>query len=68
MKSYSIKLDFHHLVTNDLKNLDINMTETEMQIQTKNSWKLFIFKKIKEHVFTQLVEENSKLKIQMTFY
>ena len=54
------KGNFHHLVTSDLKNLGINMTETEIQNQSKSSWKLFISKKIKEHVLTQLIEENSK--------
>ena len=61
MKCDSRKGDFHNLVINHLKDLDINMTKTDIRNHKKKTWKLFIAKTMRKHVLTQLVEENSKL-------
>ena len=37
------------------------MTETDIRNHNKKTWKLLISKKVRQHVLTQLVEENSKL-------
>ena len=61
MKCDSRKGNFHNLVIKDLKDIDINMTESDIRNHNKNTWKLLISKKVRQHVLTQLVEENSKL-------
>lgn len=61
MKCESRKGDFHYLVTKDLKDLNIDMSENDIQKHSKKAWKMFITKKVREYVLNHLVEENSKL-------
>ena len=61
MKCDSRKGDFYHLVTKDLKDLNLDMSENDIQKHSKIAWKMFITKKVRECVFNHLVEENGKL-------
>ena len=48
MKCDSRKGDFYYLVTKDLKDLNIDMSENYIQKHSKKGWKIFINKKVRE--------------------
>ena len=60
-KCDSRKGDFYQLVREDMEALDIFKTEVDIREHTKRKWKVLVSKKLKEFVFTKLINENEKL-------
>ena len=59
-KKSSKKGDFVNLVTTDLKDMEIEMTDRDIEGMTKRKWKKLVNNKIKEKALKYLVEENEK--------
>ena len=61
MKCDSRKGDFDQLVRKDMEDLDIAFTKVDIREHTKRKWKLS--GKLKEFVFTKVINENKKIDI-----
>ena len=60
LKTDSRKGDFVDLVQHDLNDLEIELSENEIQNTTKVQWKRFINIKVKEAAFQYLIAENNE--------
>ena len=54
--------NFVDLVSKDIKELNIDLSEVEIKSMNKIMWKIFVDRKIKEADLKHLNEENSKMK------
>ena len=60
MKNESRKGDFYDLVQKDLEDLNIVLSEEDIQDLTKSQWKKYVHEKAKEEAFKALIEENDQ--------
>lgn len=58
LKLDSRKGDFVYLIKQDMEDLDLELTEEEIQICTKIQWKKFIHERVKYFALFSLTEEN----------
>ena len=54
--------DFVDLVSKDIKELNIDLSEVEIKSMNKIMWKIFVDRKIKEAALNYLNDENSEMK------
>ena len=55
----TIKVDFVSLVNADKEDLEINLSDDEIQDLSKHTWKKYVKEKIKYFAHQYLVKENS---------
>ena len=67
LKLDSRKGDFLYLIKQDLEDLDLDLTEEEIQICTKIQWKKFMNESVKDFALFSLTEEQ-KQKLKKNIY
>ena len=58
LKLDSRKGDFVYLIKQDMEDLDLDLTEEEIQVCTKIQWKKFIYERVNFFALFSLTEEH----------